>query len=358
MAHRFAGNGNTGIGYTGNGYAGSGNTGIGYTGNGYAGNGYAGNGYAENRYAGNGYPGSGFARNDFKGTGVPEESRLNAETVIEVETERLKSFKGHPFKVHMDRQMVQLQDSIEQFGILIPLIVRPVADGFYEIISGHRRRYIADQLGYRKLPVIIRVLSDEDAVIAMVDSNVQREVISPSEKAFAYKMKNEALKKMRENRFRSQIDYNYPRKKSIDIISEETKDSAKQVQRYLKLTELIPELLEKLDDGILSFTPAYEIAFLSQEEQREFLDAMEYTQSLPSLSQAQRIKKLSKEGTLDQQQMREILSEIKKGDITRVIFKNEQLYKYFPKSYSPERMKREILEILKTYMEQHWEYEE
>ncbi len=284
-----------------------------------------------------------------------EHKSMTEERIIEIEIERLKSFKEHPFKIQPDQQMKQLRDSIEQYGIFTPLVVRPLLEGNYEVISGHRRKYVAEQLGYRKVPVLIRVMKDNEAVVKMVDSNIQRELLSPSEKAFAYKMKSDALKKMGKRFNGSQTDHDRKGKRMVQILGDESGESPKQVQRYLKLTELIPELLEKLDDGILSFTPAVELAFLKEEEQKMFIQAMDYTQAIPSLSQAQRIKNLSKEGTLTEEKMREILREVKKGDINRVIFKNEQLYKYFPKSYTPERMKREILEILKTYMESCWE---
>ena len=284
-----------------------------------------------------------------------EEKPAEEEKIISMEIERLKDFKDHPFNVKADQQMKQLMESIKRYGILNPLIVRPIPEGMYEIISGHRRKYAAEQLEYRKVPVVIRNMKDEDAIISMVDSNLQREMISPSEKAFAYKMKYDALKRRSGRKKKSQIDYQYTGKKTIEIIGEEFGDSAKQVQRYLKITELIPELREMLDDGVISFNPAYELAFLKQKEQEQFLEAMNYTQAVPSLSQAQRIKNLSMEGTLSKEQMQDILGEVKKGEIDRVIFKNEQLYRFFPKTYSASQMKREILEILKMWMNQYWE---
>ena len=221
-----------------------------------------------------------------------------------------------------------------------------------EIISGHRRKAAAEKFGYRKVPVIIRVMSDDEAVINMVDSNLQRQQITFSEKAFAYKMKNEAMKRTGGRRKSSQSDYPLKGKKTVEIIGEEFGDSAKQVQRYLKLTDLIPELLEKLDNGELSFNPAVELSYLTIEEQKEFIDAMEYTQAVPSISQAQRMKKLSREKKLTGTKMREIMGEIKKGEITRVMFNNEQLYRYFPKSYTPAEMKEEILSMLNQWKPQ------
>ena len=224
------------------------------------------------------------------------QSGENEEKIIEIEIERLRPFKEHPFQVKDDKEMFLLQESIEKYGILNPLIVRPVPDGYYEIISGHRRKHAAEKLGYRKVPVIIRVLSEDDSILSMVDSNLHRERISYSEKAFAYKLKNDVLKR-KSGRKKSQVDHKTPRKRAIEIISEDCGDSPKQVQRYISLTKLIPEMLQKLDDEIISFCPAVEIAALSEKEQKELLVAMEYAQAIPSLSQAQRIRQLSKENS-------------------------------------------------------------
>ena len=277
------------------------------------------------------------------------------ERIVEIEMERLREFRNHPFKVKADQQMLQLIASINQFGILNPLIVRPVPEGVYEIISGHRRKYAAQQLGYRKMPVIIRFLKDDDAIVSMVDSNLHREVIRPSEKAFAYKMKYEALKRKTGRKNGGQIGYHFLGRKTVEIMGEETGESPKQVQRYLKITELTPELLEMLDDGVIGFSPAFEAAFLKEEEQKLLVQAMDYAQSSPSLSQAQRMKKLSREGKLTLKLMQSILSEVKKGEINRVMFKNEQLYQYFPREYTADQMKKEILEILKNHKEQNGE---
>ena len=219
---------------------------------------------------------------DTRSASVPEDG----EKIIEIQLERLRTFKNHPFKVRMDQEMIRLSASVEKYGIINPLIVRPIPDGVYEIISGHRRKAAAEKFGYRKVPVIIRVMSDDEAVINMVDSNLQRQQITFSEKAFAYKMKNEAMKRTGGRRKSSQSDYPLKGKKTVEIIGEEFGDSAKQVQRYLKLTDLIPELLEKLDNGELSFNPAVELSYLTIEEQKEFIDAMEYTQAAPSISQS------------------------------------------------------------------------
>ena len=228
------------------------------------------------------------------------------ERVVEIELERLRGFVNHPFKVQADSQMIELQESIKKYGILNPLIVRPRQDGTYEIISGHRRKFAAEKIGYRKVPVIIRVLKDDEAVVSMVDSNLQREMISPSEKAFAYKMKYEAIKRKAGRRKCGQVDHNLG-KKSIELIGEECGDSPKQVQRYIKITELIPEMLEKVDDGSMGFTPAVQLSFLKKKEQKEMLDAMEFAQCTPSLSQALRIKKLSADGKLTVRDMEDIL---------------------------------------------------
>ena len=253
-----------------------------------------------------------------------KELQKQDERVVEIELERLRGFVNHQFKVQADSQMIELQESIKKYGILNPLIVRPRQDGTYEIISGHRRKFAAEKIGYRKVPVIIRVLKDDEAVVSMVDSNLQREMISPSEKAFAYKMKYEAIKRKAGRRKCGQVDHNLG-KKSIELIGEECGDSPKQVQRYIKITELIPEMLEKVDDGSMGFTPAVQLSFLKKKEQKEMLDAMEFAQCTPSLSQALRIKKLSADGKLTVRDMEDILSEIKQKEIDRVVFKTEQL---------------------------------
>lgn len=276
------------------------------------------------------------------------------EKVVEIEVERLQSFSNHPFKVQADSQMIELQDSIKKYGILNPLIVRPTQDGVYEIISGHRRKFAAERLGYRKVPVIIRVMQNDEAVVSMVDSNLQRERISPSEKAFAYKMKYEVIKRKTGRRKCGQVDH-HSGKKSIEVIGEEYGDSPKQVQRYIKITDLIPELLEKVDDGSMGFTPAVQISYLKKKEQEEMLEAMEFAQCTPSLSQAIRLKKMSIEGNLSIKEMENILCEINQKEIDRVTFKNEQLHKFFPSSYTSEQMRREILEILKLWMNSYWD---
>lgn len=276
------------------------------------------------------------------------------EKIVEIELERLRSFEKHPFKVTEDGQMMELQESIQKYGILNPLIVRPRPEGVYEIISGHRRKFAAEKIGYRKVPVIIRMLNDDEAVISMVDSNLQREMLRPSEKAFAYKMKYEVIKRKAGRRKCGQVDQLFG-KKSIEVIGEDCGDSPKQVQRYIRITELIPEPLERVDDGSMGFTPAVQISYLKKEEQREMLEAMEFAQCSPSLSQAIRLKKLSGEEKLTEQMMETVLSEVKQKEIDRVVFKNEQLHRFFPTDYTSEQMRREILEILKLWMSKYWE---
>lgn len=283
------------------------------------------------------------------------EKRLE-ERVIEIEPERLRDFEAHPFHVTEDDEMKNLMESIKLYGILNPLIVRPRPEGFYEIISGHRRKYAAQNLGYRKIPVIIRVLSDEEAVVMMVDSNLQRENLLPSEKAFAIKMKYEAIKRNGGRRIKgSQSGILQKGVRSVHILGEQTGDSPKQIQRYLKITELVPELLAMLDNRKISFNPAYEIAFLTEEQQEKVVKAMKMVHSAPSLSQAQRIRQLGQEQALSIQKVREIFSEIKKGEINRVTFKNEQLYQFFPHGYPAKRMKQDILDILQQWKQENME---
>ena len=278
----------------------------------------------------------------------------NEESAMDIEINKICPFRKHPFKVIDDEKMQELVESITTNGVLTPVLVRPLGMDTYEMISGHRRMHAAKLAGLEKIPTIIREMTDDEAVICMVDANVQREELLPSEKAFAYKLKNDVLKR-KSGRKKSQVDHKTPRKRAIEIISEDCGDSPKQVQRYISLTKLIPEMLQKLDDEIISFCPAVEIAALSEKEQKELLVAMEYAQAIPSLSQAQRIRQLSKEKQLSLEKMEEIMCEVKKGEITRVAFTNEQLHKYFPNSYTPAMMKREILALLKLWKKESWE---
>lgn len=280
---------------------------------------------------------------------VQAEQKDSDEKIVEIELERLRTFENHPFHVEMDGQMKELQDSIKKYGIITPIIVRPRKEGFYEIISGHRRRFAAEKLGYRKVPTIIRYMTDDQAVIEMVDSNLHREKILPSEKAFAYKMKYDVLKRKSGRRKAGQVDHNNG-KNGLELISEETGDSPKQVQRYIKMSNLIPELMDKVDDGSMGFTPAVQLAYLKPAEQKNVFNAIEATLCTPSLSQAIRMKNLSNEDKLTGQKAEDILSEVKQKETDRVVFKTDQLHKYFPRSYSTEQMKREIIDLLKLYV--------
>ena len=270
-----------------------------------------------------------------------------------VSVDKLVSFPNHPYKVDINEDLRNLQHSIEERGIDEPLIVRRSNDKL-QIISGHRR-YLASKLANLQIiPVRIVDLDDDQAAIMLVDSNLHRRNLLHSELAFAYKMKNDVLKR-KSGRKKGQIDHKTKKKRTVELISEECGDSPKQVQRYISLTRLIPEFLQKLDDELISFNPAVEISALKKEEQKQLLEAMDYAQAVPSLSQAQRIKKLSKENQLTLKKMQEIMSEIKKGEITRVAFTNEQLHKYFPSRYTPAMMKREIIALLKIWQNENWE---
>ena len=281
--------------------------------------------------------------------GLEETPEKSMNQVVEINLEKLYPFKNHPFHVNDDEKMAETVESIKTYGVLTPALVRPRPEGGYEMISGHRRKRGCELCGKTTLPALVRNYTDDEAVIIMVDSNIQRENLLPSEKAHAYKMKYDVLKRKSGRRKAGQVDHNSG-KKGLEIISEETGDSPKQVQRYIKMADLIPELLEKVDDGSMGFTPAVQIAFLKKKEQKDVLDAMELTLCTPSLSQAMRMKKLSADGKLTTQRVEDILSEIKQKETDRVVFKNDQLHKYFPKIYSTEQMKREIIELLKLYV--------
>ena len=269
------------------------------------------------------------------------------EQVQQIPIDELHPFTNHPFKVVDDDAMTRTVESIAQFGVLAPLIARPRPDGDgYEIISGHRRQYAARLAGLETLPVIVRDMDDDAATILMVDSNLQREHISPSERAFAYKMKMEAMKRQagrpsKENP--RQVVGNY---ETADLIGQESGESGRQVQRYIRLTNLIPELLEMVDQKQISFNPAVELSYLASEEQEIFMQAMDEVQASPSLSQAQRLKKLAQEGDFTMDAAREIMNEVKKGDLERVTFRNEQLRKYFPRSYTTQQMQDTIIKLL------------
>ena len=264
----------------------------------------------------------------------------------------LVPFENHPFKVVDDEAMLRTTESIAQYGVLTPIIARPLEDGGYEIISGHRRVHAAEAAGLDVVPVIVRDMTDDEATVLMVDSNLQRESILPSERAFAYKMKNEAMKRQAgrpslENG--GQVDHNSFGRKTVEILAESSGESAKQIQRFIRLTNLIPDLLEMVDQKQISFNPAVELSYLKPEEQEIFMEAMDLAQTAPSLSQAQRMKKLSQEGGFTLDAVREIMTEVKKGDLERVTFRNETLRKYFPKSYSTQQMQDTIIKLLEQW---------
>ena len=258
----------------------------------------------------------------------------------------LVPFKDHPFKVVDDEAMLRTTESIAQFGVLTPLIARPKEDGTYEIISGHRRAAAAEAAGFTEVPVIVRNMDDDAAVVHMVDSNLQRERILPSERAFAYKMKMEAIRRKAGRPSKDNSRQVVGNLESADLIGRDNDESGRQVQRFIRLTNLIPELLELVDQKQISFNPAVELSYLTPAEQQWVIDAMDYTQAAPSLSQAQRLKKLSQEGACTEKAMRDILGEVKKGDLERVAFKSEQLRQYFPRSYSTRQMQDTIIKLL------------
>ena len=276
-----------------------------------------------------------------------EESR-QTEQIQQIPITDLYPFKNHPFKVLDDEAMQRTVESVAQFGVLAPLIARPREEGGYEIISGHRRQHAAQLAGLTTLPVIVRNMSDEEAVIKMVDSNLQREHILPSERAFAYKMKLDAMKRTagRPSKNMSQIG---TQKRSDQIMAEEMGESRNQIQRFIRLTNLIPELLDLVDQKKISFNPAVELSYLTAAEQRDFLEAMQDTQNAPSLSQAQRIKKLSQEGQCSYDAIFDIMGEEKKAEMDRVTIKNDVLRKYFPKSYTPKQMQDTIIKLLEQW---------
>ena len=260
------------------------------------------------------------------------------EQVQQIPIDELHPFTNHPFKVLDDEAMTRTVESIAQYGVLAPLIARPRPEGGYEIISGHRRQYAAKLAGLDTLPVIVRQMSDDAAVILMVDSNLQREHILPSERTFAYKMKLDALKNQgaRSDLTSSQVGMKL---QALDIVGQEAGDSRNQVHRFIRLTNLIPELLDLVDEKKISFNPAVELSYLDEAQQRDFLQAMDETQNAPSLSQAQRMKKLAQEGKLTYEAAFAIMGEVKKDELDKVVIKNDTLKKYFPRSYTPRRWK-------------------
>ena len=280
-----------------------------------------------------------------------EESRADAqrEKVMEIPLSELHPFKDHPFKVKDDDAMMETADSIRQYGVLVPAIARPDPNGGYELVAGHRRHRASELAGKETMPVIVRDLDDDQATIIMVDSNLQRESLLPSERAFAYKMKLEAIKHQGERSDLTSRQVGEKSQTSISLVANQAGESQRQVQRYIRLTELIPELLDMVDEKKIAFNPAYELSFLKKEEQTQLLDAMDSEQATPSLSQAQRLKKFSQEGRLNIDVMRAIMSEEKKSDLDKVTFTSDTLRKYFPKSYTPQRMQETIIKLLEQW---------
>ena len=279
-----------------------------------------------------------------------EENRADAqrERVQEIPLDQLKPFKNHPFKVRDDQRMLDTVDSIREYGVLVPAIARPDPEGGYELISGHRRKRGCEMAGLQTMPVIIRDLDDDAAVLVMVDSNIQREELLPSERAFAYKMKLEALKHQgaRSDLTSSQLG---TKLRADELLAQQAGESRNQVQRFIRLTELISELLDMVDERKLAFNPAVEVSYLKRDEQRMLLEAMDAEQTTPSLSQAQRLKKFSQEGRLTEEAMSAIMSEEKKSEMDKVTLRSDTLRRYFPKSYTPKQMEQTIIRLLDVW---------
>ena len=277
-----------------------------------------------------------------------EESRQEQqrEQVQQIPIGELFPFKDHPFKVLDDESMQRTVESVEQYGVLSPLIARPRPEGGYEIISGHRRQHAAQLAGLDALPVIVRQMDDDAAVLLMVDSNLQRENILPSERAFAYKMKLEAIKNQGARSDLTSGQIVQKSKLSIERVAEDAGEGYKTVQRFIRLTNLIPELLDMVDEKKIAFNPAVELSYLDESQQRDFLEAMNDTQNAPSLSQAQRLKKLAQEGHFSYDVAFAVMGEEKKDELDKVVIKNDTLRKYFPRSYTPKQMEDTIIKLL------------
>ena len=279
-----------------------------------------------------------------------EETRAESamEKVQQIPVDQLVPFREHPFKVKDDEDMEKTVESIRQFGVLVPAIARPLEDGGYEIVSGHRRHHAAQLAGLATIPVIVRELDDDAATILMVDSNLQRESILPSERAYAYKMKIDALNRQgqRSDLTSTQV---VSKLRSNEQIAADSNTSRETVRRFVRLTNLIPALLDMVDEKKIAFNPAVELSYLTQEQQSQLIDAMEYAQATPSLSQAQRLKQMSKEGICNQDVMYAVLSEEKKAEQNKVTFDTKALKKYFPSNYSPQQIQRSIISILEQW---------
>ena len=288
-----------------------------------------------------------------------EENRADAqrERVQEIPLDQLKPFRNHPFKVRDDQRMLDTVDSIREYGVLVPAIARPDPEGGYELISGHRRKRGCEMAGLQTMPVIIRDLDDDAAVLVMVDSNIQREELLPSERAFAYKMKLEALKHQgaRSDLTSSQLG---TKLRADELLAQQAGESRNQVQRFIRLTELISELLDMVDERKLAFNPAVEVSYLKRDEQRMLLEAMDAEQTTPSLSQAQRLKKFSQEGRLTEEAMSAIMSEEKKSEMDKVTLRSDTLRRYFPKSYTPKQMEQTIIKLLDAWQKQRQKNQE
>ena len=314
------------------------------------------------------------ARKSLGGAGLPpladlfstsDERALEAQTqerVMMLPVSELHDFPGHPFRVRDDEEMEKLAESITQHGILMPGLVRPRAAGGYEIVAGHRRKFASMKAGMREMPVIVRDMDDDTAVILMVDSNVQRENVLPSEKARAYKMKLDSIKRKagrpsKENS--GQLDQNFCNPYSVEKIAQDAGESTKQVQRYIRLNELIPQLLEMVDGNEIKFNPAYELAFLRTEEQAVLYDILQAEEVTPSLSQAQRLKRASQEGRLSEQDIAAIMREEKAQtrDTGKVTLPAKEIEQFFPKSYTPEQKKKVIVKLLASWARQRGEKE-
>ena len=289
-----------------------------------------------------------------------EESRADdrREKVTEIPLVELHPFRNHPFKVQDDERMADTAESIREYGVLVPAIVRPREEGGYEIVAGHRRKRGCEIAGLDTMPVIVRDLDDDAATIIMVDSNIQRETLLPSERAFAYKMKLDAIKRQGARSDLTSGQVGQKLKTSVDLVANQAGESAKQVQRFIRLTNLIPELLDMVDNRKIAFNPAVELSYLRQDEQTELLDAMDSEQATPSLSQAQRLKKFSQEGRLSIDVMRAIMSEEKKSDLDRVTLSSEKLSKYFPKSWTPAQMENQIIKLLESWHKRRQQMQE
>ncbi len=280
-----------------------------------------------------------------------EESRQDEqlEKIQEIPLSELHPFKDHPFKVKDDDAMIETADSIKKYGVLVPAIARPLPDGGYELVAGHRRRRASELAGKETMPVIVRDLDDDAATIIMVDSNLQRENLLPSERAFAYKMKLEAIKHQGARTDLTSVQVEQKLSARDQVAKEAGERSGIQVMRYVRLTELIPELLDMVDEKKIAFNPAYELSFLKPDEQQMLVETMDYEQATPSLSQAQRMKKFSQEGKLSEDVMLAIMSEEKKGDLDKVTLSSDTLRKYFPKSYTPAQMQETIIKLLEQW---------